>query len=276
LLGRRHDIGSVVYTLHGVPEGLSNLVEGCAQAEPRRAIRDPLYYLGGERLAARLTPGPIVVPCAALADYVHRQLHQPADRVHVVHNGVDLDRFRPASPGIEQHPVTGVWVGLMRPVKRVDELVHAAAGVEGLALRLIGEGPISGQVAATIGKLGVGDRVRMCGFQDDPAAALAGADLFVLPSAAEAFPLALLQAMACGLPVVATRVAGVPELVRDGVDGILVDADDWAGLRAALQRLTGDAALRAAMGRRARERVATGFALDASVKRLLEVYEAAA
>jgi glycosyltransferase involved in cell wall biosynthesis len=275
ILGRRYRVGSVVYTLHGVPDGLSTRVAGCGQATAPRPIRDPLYYLGGEWLVARAAPGAIVVPCAALGEYVRRHLRQPAERVHVVPNGVDPNRFRPAA-GPASDAVTAVWVGLMKQVKRVDELVHAAAGVPGLRLRLVGSGPIRDQVAATVQELGVADRVTLAGFAEDPASALAAADVFVLPSAAEAFPLALLQAMASGLPVVATRVAGVPEVVRDGVEGLLVDADDWPAFRHALHRIVEDHHLRAEMGRRARERVASSYTIGRCVERLLDVYEGTA
>jgi glycosyltransferase involved in cell wall biosynthesis len=276
VIGRRYGIGQVVYTLHGVPDGLSTRVAGCAQAGPPRPVRDRLYYLGGERLAARAAPGPIVVPCEALVDYVRRELRQPDGRVHVVPNGVDVARFKPAGGAGADQAATAVWLGLMKPVKRVDELVRVAAGVTGLHLTLIGNGPLQAQVADTIGELDLSGRVTMSGFQDDPSAALAAADIFVLPSAAEAFPLAVLQAMASGLPVVATRVAGVPELVRDGVDGLLVDADDWPAFGDALRRLAGDADQRKAMGRSARARVAERFSLDACVDGLIEVYRGAA
>jgi glycosyltransferase involved in cell wall biosynthesis len=275
VLSRRYRIGKVVYTLHGVPDGLSTRVAGCAQAMPARPLRDPLYYLGGERLVARVSPGAIVVPCAALGEYARRHLRQPAERVHVVPNGVDPNRFRPAGPA-GSDAVTAVWVGLMTPVKRVDELVHAASGVPGLRLRLVGSGPLRDQVAATVQQLGVSERVSLAGFADDPRRAFAAADLFVLPSAAEALPLALLQAMASGLPVLATRVAGVPEVVRDGVEGLLVDADDWPAFGQALQRLVDDHDLRSEMGRRARERVSSSFTLGRCVERLLDVYGDAA
>jgi glycosyltransferase involved in cell wall biosynthesis len=275
LVGRRYGVGAVVYTVHGVPDGLSTLVAGCAQAEPRRIVRDPLYCLVGERLMSAVAPGPIVVPCEALAEYVRRHLRQPAGSVHVVPNGVDLQRFRPTA-GPDSSGVTAVWVGLMKQVKRVDELVRLVADVPGLELQLVGSGPIRDQVAATVRHLEASDRISLSGFHADPAGALAAADVFVLPSAAEAFPLALLQAMASGLPVVATRVGGVPDLVREGIDGFLIDADDWPAFRAALARLTGDAGLRATMGRAARQRVVEAFSLDVCIKRLLQVYEGAA
>jgi glycosyltransferase involved in cell wall biosynthesis len=268
VLGRSS--GSVVYTVHGVPDGLSARVAGNAQVATRRR-RDGLYYLGGERLIARVAPAQIVAPCAAIGDYARRHLRQPAHRVHVVPNGVDPARFRPA-PRTSRSRVDAVWLGVMNPVKRLPVLLAAVAEVPEVSLRLVGTGPLRADVLRTVDDLRLTERVRVCEFVDDPTELLAGADLFVLPSAAEASPLALLQAMACGLAVIATRVGGVPELVRDGVDGLLVPPDDGAALAEALRTLATDTEARVDMGRRARERVLGSFSLDACVDRLLAVY----
>lgn len=274
LLSCRQQVGTVVYTVHGVPDGLSARVAGNAQVSPAR-VRDRLYYLAGERLVARAAPAQLVVPCAAVGDYVRRHLRQPAHRLHVVPNGVDPERFRPsASRG--RSGMTAVWLGVMNPVKRLEVLLHALAETRGVSLRLVGTGPTRDGVSRTVRDLGLSGRVTMCGFVDDPAPVFAGGDVFVLPSAAEAFPLALLQAMASGLPVIASRVGGIPELVRDGVDGLLVPADDPAALAGALRTLAGDGRARAEMGRRARERVVAKFSLDACVARLLQVYRGGA
>jgi glycosyltransferase involved in cell wall biosynthesis len=274
LLSRRQQVGTVVYTVHGVPDGLSGRVAGNAQVAPGR-VRDRVYYLAGERLLARAAPAQLVVPCAAVGDYVERHLHQPAHRLHVVPNGVDPERFRPAAPH-GRAGLAAVWLGVMNPVKRLDVLLRALAETPDVSLRLVGAGPTRGPVSRTVRELGLSARVTMCGFVDDPAPVFAGADVFVLPSAAEAFPLALLQAMASGLPVIASRVGGIPELVRDGVDGLLVPADDPAALAGALRTMAGDRQARAEMGRRARERVVAQFSLDTCVARLLHVYRGGA
>jgi glycosyltransferase involved in cell wall biosynthesis len=139
-------------------------------------------------------------------------------------------------------------------------------------VHLVGSGATRGEIVATVRELRLADRVTITDFVDDPTRVLTTADVFALPSAAEAFPLALLQAMACGLPVIATRVGGIAELVRDGTDGLLVPADDRAALTRALVTLAADAPAREAMGRSARERVVDAFSLDACVSGLLDVY----
>lgn len=269
LRARRSGVG-VVYTLHGVPDGLSDLVAGNARAAVRRR-RDPLLYLTGERLVSRWGGGRVVVPSTAVARYAVDHVGLPPRVVDVVPNGVDADRYKTACP---DRPVPrAVWVGVLAPVKRVGLLLDAVAGVPGLDLQVVGDGPLRAEVADRAGRADLAGRVELTGRVADAAPYLAEADLFVLTSAAENCPLALLEAMASGLPVVSTRVGGVPEVVRDGVDGLLCPADDPDALRSALRRLTGDPALRVRLGASARRRVLDGYTLDHCVDRLLETYD---
>lgn len=283
LVGRVIGTPRVVYTVHGVPDGLSDRVAGNALAAPRRR-RDRLYYVTGERLLGRALPAQLVVPCAAVADYLAGEVGFDRRQVRVVPNGVDEGRFAPGAAqraagqgtGAGRHrPVTALWLGAMERVKRVDWLIRLTAAIPGLSVLLAGDGPEQPRARLMAADLGVADRVCFLGFVADPAEAFAAADLFVLPSAAEACPLSLLQAMAAGLPVVATRVGGVPELVRQGVDGLLTPSDDPAALYAATASLAADGALRAAMGRSARARAVETFSLSSCVDRLLDVYTGA-
>jgi glycosyltransferase involved in cell wall biosynthesis len=114
--------------------------------------------------------------------------------------------------------------------------------------------------------------VEFWGFQEDMHAVLAQASIACLPSYREGLPKALLEAMACGLPCVTTDVEGCREAVRDGDNGLLVPAADAAALAAALQRLLEDPALRAAMGRRGRERIETEFASALVMEQTLALY----
>jgi glycosyltransferase involved in cell wall biosynthesis len=109
----------------------------------------------------------------------------------------------------------------------------------------------------------------------DPAPVLQAADLFVLTSAAENCPLSLLQAMATGLPVVTTAVGGIPEVVRDGVDGLLCPADDEAALVTALTAMVADRDRRERMGASGRARIESRYAVDHCVDGLLQVYDEA-
>jgi glycosyltransferase involved in cell wall biosynthesis len=260
----------IVYTLHGAPESLGPLVPGnLAAATPRR--RDRLYYLTLERWLARLARGRVIAPSDALARYLVDHVRVPPRMVDVVRNGVDTVRFAPGAGSGDRLRVA--WVGLMVPVKRLDVLLDALDDAPGVTAVLAGDGPLRAEVETAAARHA--DRIELPGFVDDPAGVLAGADAFVLPSAAENCPLALLQAMATALPVVATRVGGIPEVVTDDVNGLLVPPGEAAPLAAALRRLA-DAALRARLGAAARVTIEERFDLDVCVDGLTAVYERAA
>lgn len=268
-----------VYTLHGVPDSLAALVVGNSGFAPD-SRRDRVANLLGERLLARTPHSHVVTPCEAVARYARDHVRIPADRVSAVHNGVGPDWLhRGRAEGVEPpgtQVVTAVWLGVMQPVKRVPELVRAVADVADLRLLLVGDGPERAAVASAVREAGVGDRVELAGFVDEPAQLLARADLFVLPSAAEACPMAVLQAMALGLPVVASRAGGIPEVVRDGIDGLLITTADDAALREALRVLTKDEELRRRLGTSAQERIRDRFTVAHSARALLAIYEGVA
>jgi glycosyltransferase involved in cell wall biosynthesis len=270
-LGRTAGARGVVYTLHGVPESLGPLVPGNLAAAPVRR-RDRLYYLTLERWLARAGGGRVVVPSEALARYVTEHVGVPASSVDMVRNGVDTARFHPATAPRDGGGVRLVWLGLMVPVKRLDVLLAALRDVPAMTAVLAGDGPLRAEVQRDA--LPLGDRVELPGFVADPAPLLAGADAFVLPSAAENCPLALLQAMATGLPVVASRVGGIPEVVTDGETGLLVPPGEPAPLAAALRSLA-DPALRARLGGNARAHAEQHLSLDTCVDGLEASYERA-
>jgi glycosyltransferase involved in cell wall biosynthesis len=261
----------VVYTLHGVADGLSDLVAGNARAADRRR-RDGWYYLTGERMITRWGGGRVVVPSHAVAAYAVEHVRLPEEIVDVVPNGVDPARFD-GSRAPSGDPVA-IWVGVLAPVKRVDLLLDAVAEVPRLRLLVVGDGPLRHQVERRLASSDLAGRVEVTGWVDDPAALLAMADLYVLTSDAENCPLSLLEAMATGLPVVATAVGGVPEVVRDGVDGLLCPAGDVEAMTSALGRLAGEPYLRQLFGASARDRILDGYTLDHCLDGLLASYAA--
>ncbi len=266
-----------VYTLHGVPDQLAPLVAGNLEVAPARA-RDRLAYLRLERLLASGPRSAVVTPCEALAIYAREHVGVRSDRVHTVYNGVSRELLaQPPRPVAEASGrLDALWLGLMEPVKRVGDLVAAAARLPEITLTLVGDGPERPRIEAAVAAAGSAARVRFAGFQAEPASYLRDADVFVLCSAAEACPMALLQAMASGTPVLATRVGGVPEIVRHGVDGFLVEPGRPDQLGAALGWIAADAPLRHAMGVSARSRVTERFGIERTVTDLLAVYEGTA
>lgn len=277
VFGRAIGVPALVYTLHGVADGLSDLVAGNARAARRRG-RDRWYYLTGERLLCNATRARVVVPSRAVARFAVEHIGLDVNVVDVVPNGVDAGRFAPrpyASGPRPSGPPTALWLGVMAPVKRLDTLVEALADLPELELLLVGSGPERDTVEKTACERGIAGRVAFRGPVADPERVFAEADLFVLTSAAENCPLALLQAMACGLPVAASRVGGVPEIVRDGVDGLLFPAGNAAALASALRSLLADPGRTRLMGVCARERVVRHYTLQACVDGLLDTYRKA-
>jgi glycosyltransferase involved in cell wall biosynthesis len=202
-----------------------------------------------------------------------------AARVHVVPSGVDPARFagphEDPFPGVP-HPRV-VFHGRVQAEKGVHTLVEAAARLDpGVQVLLVGDGSERPRVEERARELGIADRVRVCGFlpHDRVPAALAHADVAVLPSVFEELGTAMLEALHSGVPFVASRVGGIPEVVRDGESALLVPPGDPAALAAALRRVLVDPALAARLGAAGRER-ARDFAWPALADRVLEVYRAA-
>jgi glycosyltransferase involved in cell wall biosynthesis len=191
----------------------------------------------------------------------------------VVYNAVDVDAIR-----VREHhdlrPVDVVSVGRLAHPKDFVTLVHACARLEpGLArLTVVGDGPDRGAVESAIAETGL-EGVRMLGERDDVPDLLAASDVFVLSSLSEGLPMSVLEAMAAGLPLVLTRVGGMPELVTEGENGRLVPARDPASLAAAIDGLVRDAELRRSFGTRSRERVEKTFSLSRFHDEHLSLYE---
>ena len=175
--------------------------------------------------------------------------------VRTIPNGVAI----PATAGREADPPEILFAGRLSPEKGIEELV---AATHGMNLVVAGDGPLRHLVPDALGFVPHEELERLY----DRAAVV------VLPSYREGLPLCVLEAMAHGRPVVATRVGGIPELVEDGVTGFLVEPGDVAGLRAALERVLADPMLRRRMGREARKRVTERCSWDRVIAATLESY----
>ena len=224
-------------------------------------------YLWADRLMSPLTTTTICVAYGE-RDAGLRARTCRADRTVVIHNGVPLDvPRRRVHPG----PVTLLSVGRLRAPKDFVTLVRAMTGLEA-RLRIAGDGPDRAALEAEIGRLGLRDRVELLGTRADIPELLAGADVFVLATDSEGLPMSVLEAMAAGLPVVASAVGGVPEVVRDGETGALVPPRDSAVLAEALGRIVADPALRDRLGEAGRQRVQSEFSLERFEREHLELY----
>jgi glycosyltransferase involved in cell wall biosynthesis len=165
----------------------------------------------------------------------------------------------PRPPRAPDAPLVVGSLGRLDPVKGYDVLLRALARLPGVRAVVLGEGGARAALEAAACDLGVADRVELPGWSDAPATALPGFDVFCLPSRSEGFPLSIVEAMLAALPVVATRVGSVAELVADGCTGLLVERDDVDGVVAALARLRDDPALRERFGDAGRRRALASY-----------------
>jgi glycosyltransferase involved in cell wall biosynthesis len=225
----------------------------------------------------------LVVPSARLEAIARKAWAQPAGKVVRIANGVDVPRFAgpPAQeiPGLDKRPgeiVVGTVAGL-RPVKNLPRLVRAFAAMTspGARLVIVGTGPESERIAAEARRLGVGDRLIMPGFLADPALWIGRFDIFALSSDSEQFPISLVEAMAAGLPAVATAVGDVPPMVADDNRPLIVEAEDEAAFAAALDSLAERSDLRRAIGRANREKATAEYDEARMIGHYAQLYEEA-
>ncbi len=254
----------LVTTLHlGSPKqlgGATALLVSCYERTIGRAI-----IRSSDRL--------IAVSEAVARHAVH--LGAKPEAVRVIANGVDAQRFQPPQRrgnGAFRIACVGRLVFNKGPqflIEAVPQVLQAHPNAEFI---LVGDGPLRARLEERARALNISHRVHFLGTRPDVATILQACDVLVRPSLLEGMPLAVLEAMACGLPVVATPVSGTSELVKGGENGLLVrpaDPDDLAG---AILRLAEDEALRKAQGRRGRWLVEHGYSWDAVAARNLSVY----
>jgi len=225
-----------------------------------------------------------------LADYSVQRIGIPPDRLHTIYNGVDTSRFQPAPAG--RQPLVGspfndpaLWVagtvGRMQTVKAqpvlarafVQALQQQPALRARLRLVLVGDGPLRAECEAVLQQAGVADLAWFAGERGDVPDVMRGLDCFVLPSLAEGISNTILEAMASGLPVLATAVGANAELVLPGATGWLVPPGEAGALADGLVRLAQDAPAAAALGRAGRQRVEQRFSLGSMVAAYESVYQ---
>ena len=218
---------------------------------------------------------------AGVSEYVRDRLSRrfrfARHKVRTIYNGVDLARFAPQAEVFDlagdaqavaaasaPAPIRVVTVAHLIPHKGVDHLVRAVALSQVRpSLTVVGDGPQLEALRALARELGVSDRINFAGLRDDVNALLSGCDVFVHPAVwEEAFGLTIAEAMAAGRAVVASRTGGIPELVEDGVSGLLVPPADPAALAKALDLLGSRPDLRRKLGASARERAKQRFSLE--------------
>ncbi len=198
------------------------------------------------------------------------------EKLKIVHCGVEPERY---GRGPRSARPTLLFVGRLAAVKGVPVLFDALASVikdrPTVLLRLIGDGPERGKLEARAAQMGLGAHVEFCGYQSqaEVAEALSRTDIFVLPSFAEGVPVVLMEALASQVPAVTSRIAGVPELVEDGVSGLLVPPGSPACLATAIDRLLTDEELCKEMGHAGRDKVMSDFDTTKEAAKLKQLFQ---
>lgn len=201
--------------------------------------------------------------------------------VFLIRNGVDVaeidavtERDRLPRDTAGKRPLIVGYIGRLVPGKRVDDLVRAFAGlkVKDKQLWIVGDGPERTNIESMISSLSPEPSVRLFGYRDDRLSLLKSFDVFVLPSLSEGIPRCLLEAMAAGVPVVATDIPGCRNLVKDSETGLLYAPGDAAALQAALQALVSDPGLAASIATRARDFVVQEFSAERMASEYTDLY----
>lgn len=280
-LRRRPSRPSVIWTFHNARLDLR-----ADQLPGRRWLLRPKRagYRGLYRRASRAAAA-LVAVSDDVARTIDTELRPVAGRLVTIPNGVDVERYAVEPDravrrqiGVPEAAPMFICVAKMLEQKGHRYLVDALAATPGdrepMHVALLGDGPLHDEIEARARAAGVADRLHFLGTRSDVPRLLRAADAFVLPSLWEGLPMALLEAMAAGLAVIATSVSGTRQVVEDGRTGILVAPGDSAALASAMGRLAGDAGLRARLGGAARDHVRAEFSVDRQAGRHLDLYRA--
>lgn len=275
LAGRLAGVPLVVHTVHGYAFPAA------------RQRRERLFYLALEWYGARWCDAMIVLK-EEDRNLAQQRLGVPADRLILLPNGVDTERFRPR-PATERHRLRETllnlsadtvaigMVGRLWRQKNPACFVEAAARVvrdtrAQVRFFLIGDGELRASLEQHIAALCLGEQIRILGWREDMPELLPALDIFALPSRWEGLSLAILEALACGLPVVVSDIPGNRDLVEVDRDGLVFPDDDAAALAAALTRLVSDAESRRAFGRAGRVKVLRDYRLEQRIQYLRDFY----
>ncbi len=240
--------------------------------------------MSGHELAIANTTGSHLTAVCRQAYYDALTLGMLPDRISLIYNGVDTQRFAPggdgsafrASLGVpEGAPLVG-FVGRCEWLKGPDQFIRAAESVSQVLpeahFAVVGEGPMDAELRTLVAKMGLQGRMHLTGVRTDTANIYPAFSVLAQTSRSEGLPLVLLEAMACGLPVIAMGVGGIVEVVQAGISGLLAAPGDWLGVGRGIIRLLSNPELAAELGRAARRRVEESFNLDDTVTQMADLF----
>ncbi len=242
-------------------------------------IHNTLQVAGPARLGAKLAENWMgrrtacwVTVSSFLRNYAWRELAIPEERTEVIANGVELP---PAIPPWQQRPVIGTVARLI-PAKGIDVFIRAVQllrpEIPELKAVIIGDGPAAGALKALSQDLGLNGTVEFLGHREDVREQLKKMAVFVLPTRSEGLGISVLEAMSMGVPVVATAVGGVPELVRHNHTGLLVRQDEFGAIARSIGQLLGNRERAEALRTAAYEHAARNFSAETMLQRTYAIY----
>ncbi len=227
------------------------------------------------RLTDRLAHAIVVNSRAVAEDLMHRD-RVPPEKIHYCPNGVDTTRFHPPDSRPSGPPQVGI-VAMLRPEKNIETLIDAfaasRAAADGARLVIVGGGECEPMLRRRAASLNLDDACRFEPPARNVTAWLHAFDIFVLPSLSEASSNSLMEAMACGCCVIASRAGGNPELVENEISGLLFEPGDADGLAHQLRRCLAHPELRAKLGQAAARRIRAHFSPTAAVERMTAIYD---
>jgi glycosyltransferase involved in cell wall biosynthesis len=264
---------AIVHTLHGLPEEIAVRIGRPDAPDPPGVSRARIAWLvhGYLRIESLLSSlGHVVAPSQAMAAYLVRHGFSTG-RLHVIPCGVEPRSHNGRVPPRGGALRLGVAASL-EYWKGIDVLLRACGRTPTpVRLEIFGDGTLRGELERLAASLGVDAHFH--GFVSDMHGALASVDAYVHPSRADTLPVAILEAMAAGLPVIGARTGGIPELVVDHETGLLFEADNPASLADAIDTLAADSGQRERFGRSGWQRVARHFSAKEMTSRVTELYE---
>jgi len=258
----------VVYTVHGWAHG------------ERRTWWSPAVSRTLERLAARFTKK-IICVSEYDREIARRDKIGRPEQYAVIRNGISSQNYDPSKPRNSVEPELNnnfhrpilISVARLSTPKNFDTLLEGIRLTKAAQLLIVGEGPLRPRIENLIRQMDLTDRVQLVGSRNDIPDLLATSDIFVLSSKIEGLPMSVIEAMMMGLPIVASKVGGLPELVEDGRTGFLVSENDPLELSKAISKLLDNQDLRTSMGQLGRKKAIAEFGLERMCSGVLKIYE---
>jgi glycosyltransferase involved in cell wall biosynthesis len=261
--------------LAGVPIVIGTEVNMYSRKRAHHALAERWLMHGTDR---------VVASAESVRDFYIRQVHADPAKIEVIYNAVDWEALQTTMTGTELRASLGIPAEAMvasiiarlteqKAHRYLFQALEQTPGLERLHLLVVGDGELRDELRARARAPRLAGRVHLLGARRDLGNLLAASDMFVMPSLWEGLPLSMVLAMGACLPVVASAVAGIPEIVRDDETGLLVRPGDSASLGDRLALLCGDAALRARLGTAAREFVRPRFGADGYVSAVTALYD---